>query len=443
MNSILSYIRYIFRLVGTFIYRFRLLILLGIVIGVISYVLLINLGGKLFLPTEKIGVVGRYRVEDLPQSILHEIGDGLTALDKSNEPQGAIADQWEALDDGKTWEFKIRGDVTWQDDTKVTSGDINYEFEGLETQRPDAQTLIFKLPEIFAPFPAVVSRPVFKSGLLGTGGWKVQNIRHTSGIISELRLLSIDEKFKKIYKFYPTEEDAIVAFKLGEINKLQNIVNTEEFNGWPTVELDQQEDPGAIVTIFFNNLDPFLSDKSIRQALAYALDKQDLGGERAISPIAKNSWVYNPQVKDYLHDTDRANELLEEVDESLEKKIDLTTTSSLLPVAEKVAEYWREVGVEVQIHVSPTVPTEFQAFLTIFEPPLDPDQYTLWHSTQTGTNITKLNNSRIDKLLEDGRLELDRQERRKIYLDFQRFIVEESPAIFLYNPTLTTVTKKR
>jgi len=406
-------------------------------------VVLIKIGGKLFLPTYKIGLVGRYRVEELPQDILHEIGDGLTILDRSYEPKNALADSWETLDNGKTWVFKIKENATWQDGSSVKSQDINYEFEGLQTDRPDDSTLIFKLPEIFAPFPAVVSRPVFKSGLLGTGDWKVQNIRHTAGFLTELGMTSTDNQFRKIYRFYPTEEEAILAFKLGEIDELKNLVNAEKFKDWTTVDLTGTEDQGSIVTIFLNNLDPLMSDKSVRQALAYAIDKESLNVSRAVSPIQKNSWVYNPQVKDYLYDKERARELLENVEGSIQKKVDLTTTTSLLPVAEKIASNWRDVGVEVKIHVSPTVPSEYQAFLTNFEPPLDPDQYTLWHSTQTESNITKFNNSRIDKLLEDGRLELDKQERRKIYLDFQRFLAEESPAIFLYNPILTTVTRKK
>src|SRR5690606_4458758 len=113
-----------------------------------------------------------------------------------------------------------------------------------------------------------------------------------------------------------------------------------------------------------------------------------------------------------------------------------------LPVAEEIAAQWRAVGVETQVHVVQTVPADFQAFLTVFEPPKDPDQYTLWHSTQTGSNITNFNNSRVDKLLEDGRLELNTQERRQIYLDFQRFLVEETPAIFLFNPSTVTITKQ-
>jgi len=76
------------------------------------------------------------------------------------------------------------------------------------------------------------------------------------------------------------------------------------------------------------------------------------------------------------------------------------------------------------------------------EIPKDVDQYPLWHSTQSDTNMSKFSNFRIDKLLEEGRVELDTDERRKIYLDFQRFLLEEAPAAFLYHPRYYSITRK-
>jgi ABC-type transport system substrate-binding protein len=61
----------------------------------------------------------------------------------------------------------------------------------------------------------------------------------------------------------------------------------------------------------------------------------------------------------------------------------------------------------------------------------DPDQYLFWHSTQTKTNLTQTNNPKIDKLLEEGRQTFDQQERKKIYQEFQKILLEECPAIFL------------
>jgi len=80
------------------------------------------------------------------------------------------------------------------------------------------------------------------------------------------------------------------------------------------------------------------------------------------------------------------------------------------------------------------IPTDYQLFLTIWEPPIDPDQYVFWHQTQQQGNFRKLKNVKIDKLLEDGRNELSRTKRKQVYDKFQEVMVEEVPAVFLIYP---------
>ncbi|KKQ55358.1 MAG: ABC-type dipeptide transport system, periplasmic component, partial [Candidatus Woesebacteria bacterium GW2011_GWC1_38_13] len=63
-------------------------------------------------------------------------------------------------------------------------------------------------------------------------------------------------------------------------------------------------------------------------------------------------------------------------------------------------------------------------------------------STQSETNITKYKNLRIDKILEDGRVEQDKEKRKELYFDFQRFLIEDSPAIFLYHPVWYNIHRK-
>ncbi len=73
---------------------------------------------------------------------------------------------------------------------------------------------------------------------------------------------------------------------------------------------------------------------------------------------------------------------------------------------------------------------DFETLLIGQEIPADPDQYYLWHSEQA-TNFTGYKNTRVDKLLEQGRQVAEREERRGIYQQFQQFFLEDSPAVFL------------
>jgi peptide/nickel transport system substrate-binding protein len=439
--------RYIFRLTFAFLARFKVLILLGIAIG-IAFFFLIKLLVPIFSGASlvKIGLTGRFNTNNLPQNILALVGEGLTQLDPTGNVAPDLAERWETPDKGKTWIFTLRQDAVWQDGKKVISNNIDYQFSDVTVEFPDERTIIFKLLNPYSAFPAIVARPTFKKGLLGTGEWEVKNITLSGSFVERLTLQKVgNNKEKILYKFYPTEERTKLAFQLGEVDRIDDIHNPEPFFGWKRAKIETTNDTGEYIAVFFNTKDQLLADKSIRQALSYAIKKDELPGERAISPISVDSWAYNPQVKPYAFDPDKAKEVLNDYkkqSQTDEVIIELSTAPLLLTQAESIARDWEAVGVKVELQVTANIPQEYQAFLAIFDVPEDPDQYTVWHSTQTSTNITRYEDPRIDKLLEDGRTEIDSEARRKIYLDFQRFLVEDSPAAFLYYPTTYSISRR-
>jgi len=435
--------RYWLRLLGTFILRFKLFIGIGLVGGVLAFLFigfvfpLVFSGGT----KEIIGITGRHHPSELPRPILEKIGQGLTGFDETGRVVPGLAARWEE-EDGKIWNFYLDGSQ-WHDGTKVQSHDIKYNFEGVEVSYPDALTVRFTLETPFAPFPSAVSRPVFKSGLLGTGEWEVSSIELTSsGFVETLELINF-KKEREVIKFFPTEERTKLAFKLGQVDRIIELLSPEPFDRWNTVSITQSINKDRYVGIFFNNESEFFSGKNLRQALSYSIDK-DLFGQRALGPISPNSWSYNPQVKPYEYDMERAGSLFEEIPAEMRENLHivLKTVQVLLPQAERVAQQWRELGIEVTVSAQAGIPTEFDAFMAIFDIPKDPDQYSMWHSSQEITNIANYSNPRIDKLLEDGRLELDFEKRKKIYLDFQRFLLEDAPAVFMYHPVSYDIARR-
>jgi peptide/nickel transport system substrate-binding protein len=443
--QILSSIRYSLKLLGAFLLRFKGLILISAVIGVVGF-----LFSSFILPkivsshTSRIGITGRFAPDGLPNEILEDVSDGLTKISPERVVEPSLASHWETPDKGKTWVFYLKPGIKWQDGTAIKSTDFNYQFSDVEIEKPNNDTIVFKLKDPFSPFPSVLSRPVFKSGFLGTGEWKVGNISLAGTYVQSISLAKKGEE-TRIYKFFPTEERTKLAFMLGQVDMISEIIEPSPLDKWDTVEVKKEVKMNQIVTLFYNNdQGPFsgTESKSLRQALDYAINKEAFGGARAISPINPSSWVYNPQVKPYNYDKDRAKELLG--DRSKEPlQIKLVASPSLLSVAESIAKDWEAVGVKAIIQVSSVIPTDFEVYLAILDVPKDPDQYAIWHSTQKdSTNISKFTNHRIDKLLEDGRVELNQEERRNIYLDFQRFLVEEVPAAFLYHPVTYTIIRK-
>lgn len=429
-------IRYIFKLTVAFISRFKGIIFIGVFLGFLFFIFLRFISPLIFSRNvEKIGITGRFLVSNLPQSVVSYIGEGLTKVDSEGNLQPGLAESWENKDDGKTWIFHLASDKLWQDGKKVDATTINYNFEDVTVEKPDAQTLIFKLSSAFSPFPTVVTKPAFKKGLLGTGDWKVTKLSLAGSYVEKL-VIQNDDGDRKIFKFYPTEERTKLAFKLGNVDFIWDLIEVAPFDNWTTAQVKEKTNLDRYVAVFFNTQSGAVADKALRQALSYAIDKDTLGSVRALGPINPQSWAYNPQIKPYDYDVARAKDLIKN-----EPEVKLITTPVLLPIAEQIEKYWSAVGVKTTVQVTSSLPEEYDAFLAIYDIPVDPDQYALWHSTQVATNISHYTSPRIDKLLEDGRLEQSREKRREIYLDFQRFLLEDAPAVFLYHPVSYNVTR--
>ena len=427
-------IRYIVRLTEAFFKKFKAIILIGTILGFLFFLLISFFLPSLTSTTKRIGVVGRYTPDNLPEDIARSISKGLTKTDEFGQAQPDLAKSWETSDGGKTWIFIIANDLFWQDGKKLTANDINYEFSDAKFEIVDEQTIKFTLESNFSAFPVILSKSVFKKGLLGIGEYKVKKVSLVGGYVE--KLIIQNKKFDtETYKFYPTEERAKLAFELGQVDELRNLHSSSPFDNWKTVVVDKDISYHNFVGIFFNTEDEKFAEKSLRVSLNYALDKSAFSENRASSPISPLSWGYNPQVKQYNLDS-------EKTDDIKDLEIKLSTLPNLLNTAESIKKNWEEHGAKVQIEVTPNVPHQFEVFLATVDIPKDPDQYSLWHSTQTSTNVSRYKNARIDKLLEDGRTEIDTEERKKIYIDFQRFLVEDSPAIFLYHPTLFNIIRK-
>ena len=406
--------------------------MISIGIGIAGFIFLKIVAPLLFAKeAEKIGITGRYQVEGIPTYILSDVSHGLTKVSPNGEVAPALASSWDVNNDGTIWTFHLKEGQTWQDGTKVTAESIKYNFQDVKVSYLDSKTIRFDLQNPFSPFPTTLSRAIFKKGLLGLGNWKASNLSLVGGYVEKITITNKDGD-RKIFKFYPNLERTKLAFKLGEVNVIYDMLDPKPFDTWKTVNITKSVSKNRFAAIFFNSE---LLDKATRQALSYTIDKSQFEEERAFGPLSPQSWAYNPQVKPYDYDPSKAGDL---------KKLNLklTTTAPLIATAEKIVKNWKNLGINVDIQVVSVVPDDYQAFLAIYDIPSDPDQYTIWHSTQTSANISKYKNPRIDKLLEDGRAQLNQDERKKIYLDFQRFLLEDAPAAFLYHPYSYTISRK-
>jgi len=294
----------------------------------------------------------------------------------------------------------------------------------------------------YSPFPTLVSKPIFLPGLKGFGPYELTGITLQGDAVKSMQLTPVDlsQHEPKDFVFYQTETQAILAFKLGEVNELTDLSTASGIANWGNVTVQKNTKYNRIVTLFFNMHDPSLEDKNIRQGLAYGVP--ELPYERAYSPISKTSWAYASNVRKYDYDPVQAKKLIGHTEvATTSAQLTLSTFSQYLDVAQSIAASWTALGIKTTVQVENDVPSTYQVLLSAQDVPPDPDQYLFWHSTQTQTNVTGYVNVKIDKLLEDGRQELDQTKRKAIYVDFQRRLVEDVPAAFLYYPNTYTVTR--
>lgn len=397
---------------------------------------------SLFSTTERIGMVGEFGPSTLPPIIQELISRGITELAPDGSATPSLAEHWEATNSGKTFIFTLKKDVMWHNGKIATAHDVNYNIRGVTLVPTGDRTLIAYLQYPYSPFPTLLSKPMFLPGLNGIGPYTVGSIQLSGGNVKSVSLYPTADKTRtsKQFTLYQTEAQAQLAFQLGEVDKLIEMSTVSALTKWGNVTITDQTKYNRIVTLFFNMRNQELTEKNIRQGLAYAIP--DLQYERAGSPISKTSWANTKNVKNYAYNLTEAKRLLKETHlASQSAQLTLSTFPAYLDIAQKIAASWTTLGIETKVQVQSTVPQDYQVLLSAQDVPPDPDQYPFWHSTQTATNITGYTNVKIDKLLEDGRQELDQEKRKLIYTDFQRRLVEDAPAIFLYYPKLYTITR--
>jgi len=417
-------------------------VLLGIVINFILIFLILNLiNSRVLSKTTKIGLIGNYTKNSIPEEVTRLLSRGLTKInEKSGKYEGDLAEKIIIKNDGKIYEIKLKKGIKWQDGREFTTKDINYNFSDVSFIKKNDLEGYFILKTSFAPFLNLLSIPITDDKLNGLNKVTVSQIEYDKEFIKKIVL---DGDSKIIYRFYPNEQIALTAFKLGEINILKDIRNVGAVKTWKNIKIVKKSNSNEFVGIFFSfKTNSIVTEKSFRQALSYAINKKVFSEKSAYSSYSTSSNFYSENIKKYFYDTESAKNLYEKVNPGSKKKIKLTLYSNpeYEKYAKQIASSWEKIlNVEVEVRSSLGVPYQWQVYMTTVEIPKDPDQYALWHSNKT-FRFSNYVNLKIDKLLEDGRTEIDATKRKTIYADLQKTLTEDLPAIFLFYPDSYTLS---
>jgi len=428
---------------------------------------------------------------------------GMTKINEKLEVIPDLAKSWEVSADGKVWTFYLRRDVAWHDGYPFTAHDVVFTFnailnpkvnsvrrsdyiidgEPIKFRALDKYTVQANLPKPFAPFLVRSGMSIIPKHLLqgqdintakfnrkpiGTGPFKFSEwvtgnhlivVRNPNYYLGSPRLAEI------IFKIIPDENARLVALEAGEIDETgippKDYKRMKSLEGINVFEFDSL----VYTYLGFNSANPKFADTRVRQALAYATNKEQIVSllfkglaSPAYAPSAPISWAYNDDVAKYPYNPEKAKKLLSEAGvENLEFTILVNQGNKEREKAAVILQQqYKKIGVKVKIRVlewsamlkivnSPKDPKDFEAVLMGWSLGLDPDAYTIWHSSQypKGFNFVDYKNSEVDKLLKLGRITMDKKERKKIYAKIWKLIANDQPYIFLWYPKAISGVRER
>ncbi|HUT22629.1 MAG TPA: ABC transporter substrate-binding protein [Candidatus Bipolaricaulota bacterium] len=331
---------------------------------------------------------------------------------------------------------------------------------------------------------------------VGSGPYKIKSLtKETNGSLKSVSLIRNDLYHgtsplidKLTFKFYPDFNSAIDAInnkKIEGISYLPEKYKSEIFNN-RGLNFNEFALP-QYVSIFINvgGDNKTLKEKNIRQALAYAIDKPQLAeavyaGSAVVidSPILPGYIGYTEDIKKYDFNIEQAKKILDDAGwaltdyqnedseqaypfqvrkkgaEYLEFTLTAPNQTDFEKISKHIQQYWQQIGVKVNLNIldvneiQKNVIKDRSYQMLLYGEILgqDPDPFPFWHSDQCkhpGLNLSCFKNAKADKFLEDARSVTDPKERETNYIEFQKILTEEAPAIFLFNTTYTYPVSKK
>ncbi len=441
--------------------------------------------------------------------------NGLVKYDKDMNIVGDLAESWDISQNGMIITFHLRKGVKWHDGQPFTAADVLYTYQvTVDPKTPTAYAGDFlKVKKAEAlddytfrvtydkPFaPALISwsssilpkhllqgRDITKSTLsrhpVGTGPYKFKEWVAGQKIV----LVSNPDYFEgqpyidgRITRIIPDTATMFLELRAQNLGMMgltplqytrqtENNLFKNNFNKYKYLSF-------AYTYLGYNLKNPLFADKKIRQAISYAINKDEIIsgvllnlGKPANGPYKPGTWAYNDKVKIYNYNPQKARELLHEAgwtklnNEGVLEKDGKPFAFEIVvnqgnetrqKCAEIIQRHLKEIGIIVKIRV-----LEWSAFVTDFinkrrfdavilgwTIPLDPDAYDVWHSSKTAPaelNFISYKNTEVDEMLEKGRSSFNQKERKKYYDRFQEILAEDQPYTFLYVPEALVIINKR
>lgn len=417
--------------------------------------------------------------------VLENVYDTLVEPDANLVMQPALAQSWQVSPDQLTWTFRLRPGARFHDGSPLTADDVVFSYRRIideeltnvdkfsavaDVSAPDPATVVIRLdrptPNLLTNIGgfkgmAIVSRKNVESGQItthpvGTGPFAFAGQRSGDSITLRANpdYWAGPPKIPGVtFRFISEPSTALSALQAGEIDWTDSV---------PTQRVSQLESDDSInlaVTpsndywyLALNGAKAPWNDVRVRQAIAYGIDREAIVqatsyGTAALNQLAipeGNPW-FTPY-DTYTYDIDKAKSLLHEAG-AQPQNLDMLVTSEYpetVTAAQIIADNLEPLGITVNIRTVDFATWldeqnngNFDMLMMGWLGNIDPDDfYYAQHHSNGTSNAQKFSDPEVDRLLDAGRVETDRDARADDYAKAASLIADNVSYIYLYNPSV-------
>ena len=423
--------------------------------------------------------------DSVSRSIIKLINQTLVYIDNEGNIVPELAQEITKVSPKETL-IKIKNDIKFSNGETLTIDDVLFSLERAKAspkmsqdlymiesfEKVDDRTLKINtlydagnlLHKLASGGVAIVNKKAFEedeNNIVGTGMFKLKE-----WVAGEKLVLERNEFFKDsksnidtlVVKFVPEANSRMIMLETGEIDLARDLLPLDfkklsEDTKFTTVEVETPSN----MFLGFDLRNELLADKRVRQAIAYAINNEDLvktvfngSASVATSPVPKITTGHNENSNNYPQNIEKAKQLLAEAGYPNGFNIELFVSedNQRIDMAVIIQDNLKKIGINAEIKTF-----QWAAYVSTIENPNiikplfimswnisndDPDEvlYPLYHSSQIDahTNVVFYKNEKFDNLISEARETTDKDKRMKLYEEAQDIIQEELPHYTLVYP---------
>ncbi len=396
-----------------------------------------------------------------------------------------LATEWKIAPDGKSVEFTLREGVKFHNGDTMTAEDVVFSLnramksnltstvsgmmEKAEVTDPKHVKLTLKGP--FAPvlecvaasgLSIVSKRAVdelgadgFKKAPVGTGPYKFVEWKGGEKIV----VTAFDDYWKGkpaikdvTFLIMTDKSTAAIALQNNEVDVLYDpaVTDKEKLSHLDNVTFSSIDSAALFYMISFNNQKGLFADKRLREAVAYAINREEIvegalegDGSPVQCPIAPTCFGYDPNFEFYPQNLEKAKELMKAAGHpnGFNVKIRLNQSSLYTKPAEVVQAQLRKIGINLEFDLMEraTYLTEiydnmnYEITLYMFSSIYNDPDYIFYGRLYSGnignTNYANYSNPEADKLILEARTSVDMEKRTQMYKQLSDIVKRDVPFI--------------